>query len=557
MGVSKISILEILYRKLPKCQLSSDLGGFMKSVFKAAKIFAVVLMAALLVTSCASQRDPNAEYELTILHTNDHHGSVLTRPDSNKVGHGGLAERATFIKQARAQNENVLLLGAGDVNMGQAVSNMFAAEPDIKAYNLMGYEAVTFGNHEFDGTLAKLEKQMSISKFPWLSANIKRDNGRYLGKQYIIKKYPGFTVGIFGLTTTRTQISASPDKSLTFIDEIEAAKETVDYLRNKKKVDIVIALTHIGDVIEAEGQNTSVMLAEQVEGIDLIIDGHSHTYMAEPKIVNSTPIVSANEWGKYVGKADITVKNGHIQWFSWKPIEITDAAFPPDADMTALLQPYVDEANKALKRVVMTTSAEFPFSNEKVTRLPRYGETASGDLLCDAAVWQLEQIGVHADFAIYNGGGIRTSLPAGDVTSEDILTMLPFENIVYVMTLKGSDVMDLFNFIPTMNQGAGAFAQVSSQVSYTLTFDREGKNGRISNVLIDGKPIDTNKTYRIATNDYLAKGGDGYVAFTKAIDSFNSSILINDMVVNYVKTLPSPVEPKTYGRITIIGGVNQ
>lgn len=529
----------------------------MKSVFKAAKIFAVVLAAALLVTSCASQRDPNAEYELTILHTNDHHGSVLTRPDSNKVGHGGLAERATFIKQVRSQNENVLLLGAGDINTGQAVSNISAAEPDIKAYNLMGYDAVTFGNHEFDGTLAKLERQMAESKFPWLSANVKRSNGKYLGNQYIIKKYKGFTVGIFGITTNRTEVIASPDKSLTFIDEIDAAKNTVDYLRNKKKVDIVIALTHIGDVQEAEDHNTSVMLAEQVEGIDLIIDGHSHSYFAEPKLVNGTPIVTANEWGKYVGKADITVKNGHIQWFSWKPVEITDAAFTPDAEMSELLQSYIDEANKALKQVVMTTTAEFPFENEKVTRLSRYGETASGDLICDATVWQLEQIGVHADLAIHNGGNIRASLPAGEVTRENIVTMLPFENIVHVLTLKGSDVVDLFNFIPTQNQGVGGFVQVSNHVSYTLTFDANGKNGKISNILIDGNPIDTNKTYRIATNDYLAKGGDGYVAFTKAIDTFNSSLLLSDAVVNYVQTLPSPVEPKTYGRITVIGGVNQ
>lgn len=526
----------------------------MKLVAKLGKMLVVLTAASLFLSGCASTKaDPNAEYKLVVLHTNDHHGSVLSRKDEDGVGQGGLAERATFIKQERATaasaGEDILVVDAGDINMGQAVSNMFAAEPDILAFNAMGYEVATLGNHEFDGTLAKLQQQMKISEFPWLSANIKQGN-KYLAEPYIIKKYAGFTVGIFGLTTLRTKVIASPDKSLTFLDEIETAKEMVTYLRDKKKVDVVILLGHLGDVEETEDHETSVKVAEAVSGIDLIIDGHSHSYFESAKYVNGTPIVTANEWGKYIGKATFTIKGGSVTNIDWEAVKINDKDFPPDAEVAALVAPYVEKANAALSEVVMKTTAEFDFGK----KWPRYKEMASGDLLGDATVAAVKSIGVDVDFAIHNGGNIRTSLPAGDVTKENIITMLPFENYVYVLTLKGSSVKELFDFIPTLNQGAGGFPQVSKGVKYTLTYEADGTHGKISDVTINGQPIDENKTYRIATNDYMAGGGDGYVALTKSIDTFNTSMLVNEMVTDYVKTLPQPITPTTDGRITVVGG---
>lgn len=524
----------------------------MKIVAKFGKVFAAAAVAALLLTGCAStskKADPNAEYTLEILHTNDHHGSVVNRKDKDGVGQGGLAERATFIKGERAKGGNLLVLDAGDINTGMAVSNMFAAEPDIKAYNAMGYEAVAFGNHEFDGSLAKLQKQMKLSEFTWLSANIKQGN-KYLGKPYIIKEYEGFKVGVFGLTTLRTKVIASPDASLTFLDEIETAKEMVSYLRNKKKVDVVILLGHIGSVLETADQETSTKIAEAVTGIDLIIDGHSHTYYDKPDYVNGTPVVSANEQGKFMGKAVLTIKGGKVAKLDWAPVQIDDKDFPPDAEMTAMLTPYIEKANASLKEVVMTTTDQFDFGY----KWPRYKEMSSGDLLCDATIAYVKSTGVTADFAVFGGGTIRTALPKGPVTKEDIVTMLPFENYVYVLTLKGSDVKALFDFIPTLNQGAGGFAQVSKGVKYTLTYDEKGTNGKISDITINGKPVDESKTYRVATNDYMAKGGDGYVIMKNAIDIYNTSILVNDMVADYVKNLPQPVTPATDGRITVVGG---
>ena len=208
------------------------------------------------------EREVGVEYTLTLVHTNDHHGATLS-----KDGKFGLAERGTFIKSIREKNENVLLLDAGDINTGSALSNMYDAKPDILAYNILEYDAVTFGNHEFDGSLEKLQNQMEISEFPWLGANITFEDGSFLGEPYIIKDYPGFRVGVLGLTTLRTLTISSPDKSLVFADEITTAQEYVDILKNTMKCDIIIVLGHLGDVVEEASQNTSIKLAETVSAM--------------------------------------------------------------------------------------------------------------------------------------------------------------------------------------------------------------------------------------------------------------------------------------------------
>lgn len=515
----------------------------MKRRFGLVLAFAAVA-AGLLFSSCASTvKDNGKTYELVVLNTNDTHGADLATAD----GIGGFASQATFVKQVRAQNKNVLVLHAGDVNTGSALSNMFSAEPDIRSLNAIGYDAVTLGNHEFDGPLEKLRKQIAISKFQWISANIKQGN-KYLVKPYIIRNYDGFRVAVIGLTTRRTLTIASPDRSLTFTDEIETAKQMVELVRGKEHADIVIVCGHLGDVAETEDHETSVKLAENVPGIDLIVDGHSHSYFAEPKIVNGVPIVTANVYGKYVGDGVMTIRDGKKAGFTWKPVEITAKEFAPDPEVTKLLEPYVAKADAALKDVVLTTTAPFPFG----LRLTRYQEMASGDVLCDGMVAYCRNQGIGIDCAVTNGGGIRSELPAGNVTRGDILTMLPFDNVLFVLTLKGSDVIELFNFIGSVKQGAGAWAQVSKEVKYTITYDAAG-NGTLSGLTINGAPVDPDKTYKIATNDYMAGGGDGYVAFKKSIDTFNSSMLLSSVFVDYVKSFKGAFTPVTDGRITVIG----
>jgi 5'-nucleotidase/UDP-sugar diphosphatase len=160
------------------------------------------------------------------------------------------------------------------------------------------------------------------------------------------------------------------------------------------------------------------------------------------------------------------------------------------------------------------------------------------------------------DFGFINGGYIRQGLKKGDITRDDILSIVPFENYLYVVTLSGSDVAALFDYIATINQGARGFPQVSKEISYTITYDEKGMNGKISDILINGEKIDLEKMYRIAVTDYLAGGGDGYEVLTKSVDTFNTSMLISDVVVEYAKSFDSEIYPKTENRINIIGGID-
>jgi 5'-nucleotidase/UDP-sugar diphosphatase len=514
----------------------------MKNVVKFVS-FAVLLSFALFPAFAEPAKDLGAgqTHELILLHTNDHHGAVL--PNG---GRGGLAEVASYVKAVKAVNKQVLLLDAGDINTGSALSNMFAAEPDILGYNMMGYDVATFGNHEFDGTQAKLDKQISQAKFPFVSSNIKTADGKFLGgNQYLIKKYDGFTVGIFGITTLRTKIIASPDKSLTFINEIDAAREVVNILRNREKVDIVIGMTHIGDVKEAPDHIISPELAAAVPGIDIIVDAHSHTYMEKPVVVGNTYIVSANEWGKYVGTGRLSVRNGKLAGFDWAP-----AYIGPDPAVTAMVKPYIEEANKSLKEVVGQAADTFVFGN----RLTRYQETALGNMITDANVWYFKTVyNQPLDFAFHNGGNMRAELPKGDITQEKILTVLPFENYLYIVTLKGSEVLELFDFVATIQQGAGGFPQFSGEVRYTI--DKTQGKGVIKDLTIGGAPVDPNKTYRFCTNDYILGGGDGYEVMKKAQDPFNTSLLLSYVVGEYIKAKGGVISPELDGRLQVIGGL--
>ncbi|MDR1301484.1 MAG: 5'-nucleotidase C-terminal domain-containing protein [Treponema sp.] len=489
----------------------------------------------------AAQPPQGKSYELILLHTNDHHGAI--HPNN---GQGGLGWRAMYIKAIKAFNPQVLLLDAGDINTGTALSNMFSAEPDILAYNLMGYDAAILGNHEFDQNMEQLQHQGELVAFPVITSNIKTADGAYLGVPYLVKQYDGFTIGMFGITTLRTKVIASPDPSLIFINEIDAAREMVDILRNQEQVDIVIGITHIGDVKEAPDHITSPELAAAVPGIDIIVDGHSHSFFEAPLKVDTTYIVTAHEWGKYIGQGKLSVENGKLRDFDWIPIEITQ-----DREITDMLSPYITKANESLKEVVGSATSEFVMGN----RLPRKIETPLGDAICDAMVWYFQTTYNQAvDFAFINGGNIRAGIPAGLITREQVLTVLPFENYLYLVSLKGSEIIDLFTFIASIPQGNGGWAQVSQEVRYTIDY-AQGE-GILKDLTIHGEAVDPNRVYRFCTNSYLLGGGDGYTVLKNAQEPFNTS-LIDSWVVLEALQAAGTISPETDGRITVIGGVEE
>jgi 5'-nucleotidase/UDP-sugar diphosphatase len=523
----------------------------MKRLFR---ILPLAVLISLLVSPLFARpvRDAASvgkNYELVLLHTNDHHGAVL--PIN---GQGGLAEVAAFVKQIRQANPYVLLVDAGDINTGPALSNMFAAEPDFLAYNMMGYDVAIMGNHEFDKDQTQLLRQIDLANFPFFSSNIKTADGNFLGgRQYLIKNYGGLKVGLFGITTLRSRIIASPDPSLVWLNEIDAARAAVEALK-REKVDLIIGLTHIGDVKEGPDHITSPELAAAVPGIDIIVDGHSHSFFETPRKAGNTYIVTANEWGKYVGYGKISVKDGLLAGFDWKPEPINtkeNQVYAPNAAVSALLAPYIEKASASLKEVVGEAAEDFVFGN----RLTRYQETALGNLVTDANVWYFKAVyNQDIDFAFHNGGNIRAALPKGPITQESILTLLPFENYLFIVSLKGSDIIELFNFIGTIPQGAGGFPQFSKELRYTIDKSAGQDKGVVKDLTIGGLPVDPARTYRFCTNDYLLGGGDGYTILTKSENPFNTSLLLSYVVIEYIRSQGGVISPSLDGRLTLIGG---
>jgi len=524
---------------------------------------ALALLGFFVACGTIREHDPNANspvHKLVVLHTNDTHGHPVKFFKYPAPDVGGLPARATLIGQIRAKNRNVLVLDAGDLNTGRVESNFFKAKPDIEGFNYIGYDAMAVGNHEFDNPVCVLRDQMELAQFPFLSANVKTRDGKYLARPYIIKRFGKLKVAIFGLTTKETETTGNPEhiKDLIFEDEVEVAKKLVPML--KKEADVVIALVHMG--IYPFCTKGSKWLASEVSGIDLIVDGHTHTRLDYPIIIKSTGsdhktiIVQAWKWGLVLGRVDLWIQNRKVKDFKFGTIPVNlktvekkqdgtkayhfiGKEIEEDQRLLRLFQPYLDKVESLLSEVIGHAEGTF------LAKGLRTRETALGDMVADSILWFTRHLGV--DFAIQNGGGIRTDLPKGRITRGLIHEILPFDNSVVVLTMKGSDVLSFFDYIATICRGRGAFPQVSGGLRFTISYAA----GKCEDILINGKPVDPDRMYKIATNSYLANGGDGYKVFLKAIDRFESSMFQRDVLIEYIKSLGGRIRPEVKGRIKV------
>lgn len=530
------------------------MGVAVKSVRPYILIFLFLVLT--LFVSCGLPQGQQAGTEATVhhlvvLHTNDTHGHPLKFRHELEPDVGGLPARASLVREIRAAESHVLVLDAGDLNTGQAESNLFKAAPDIEGYNHIGYDAMALGNHEFDNPVTVLQDQMRLARFPFLSANVMTREGRHLARPYIIKAFSGFRVAVFGLTLRETPGIANPEyvKDLRFLDEVEAARTLVPRLR--EEADLVIALTHLG--IYDSPEKGSRRLASQVSGIDLIVDGHSHTFLDSPVLVtnpsgHTTPIVQAWKWGLVVGRLDLRIEKGKIADFRYRNLPVNlkhagrflDREIPEDKGLLGLLQPYESETASRLSEVIGYAQGTFP-SRDLVR-----GETAIGNLVADSMRWYARARG--ADFAVQNGGGIRADIQEGQVPARTVHDILPFDNTVVLLELRGSDVQRLFDYMATVPAGRGAFPQVSEEV--TLTIDPAAR--RCEQVLIGGKPLDPERFYRVVTNSFLARGGDGYRVFLNARETFDYGTPQQTVLIEYIRALGGRITPKVEGRIRLL-----
>jgi len=519
------------------------------------------VLSTLLMFSLFSTASFAKTYQLTILHTNDHHGHFLKFNPYPVMDVGGLSAQSTLVNIVRAeaaeQGGHVLLLSAGDVNTGIPESDMLDAEPDIKLMNAIGYDAMTLGNHEFDKPRDVLLKQKEWAAFPFLAANIvKKDSGETLIEPYIIKEFDGLKVAILGLTTEETPILTFPENTadLKFTSVIETAKTLVPKLR--EEADIVIALTHLGFFEDSGGGYKSpgdLKLAKEVSGIDVIVGGHSHTELKEAQVVNKTIIVQAGEWSQNVGRLDLKIDTDapekitesvyrlipvnmkkRVKYNDKTYYMFADKGYLEDQEMLDAITPYAEQAGKLLSEPLGEAVNLLEGAKEKV----RAEETNLANLVTDAM-----RAKTGAEIALQNGGGIRADIAPGPITYKDVLTIQPFGNTLVVVDMTGQQIMDALAYAATVEPGNGAFLQVSG-LKWT------NNKGVAENVTVSDKPLDLQKTYKVVTNNFMAAGGDGY-KMLKDLPQVNTGFVDADAVKEYIKKA-GKVDPKVEGRLTII-----
>ena len=468
---------------------------------------------------------------ITILHLNDIHGRVEANEREEAMG---FALLKTKVDELRAANPNTLLLNAGDTLHGTTMINVTEGQTMIDLMNLVGFDAMVPGNHDFNYGYTRLLELNKMAKFPILAANVVNEKEESLFEEYTIKEVDGVKVGIFGLATDETKFKSHSKNTIgvDFTNAVEASKKMVAKLK-AEGADVIIALAHLG--IEGTTTMTSKEVAEKVEGIDLIVDGHSHEILN--KLVGDTLIVQADSYTKNIGIVNIEILDGKIvnktaTLFGYEEaLELT-----PNVEVAALIEK-INEINAPIIDVVVGKTT-VDLAGERVD--VRTGETNLGNLIADAMIKA-----TNADIAFANGGGIRASIPAGEVKVKDILGSFPFDNILAVVEVTGAEIMEAVEIgVNKYPEEAGHFLHVAGM---TYSFNPAAEVGaRVKEVLVGGEALDLGKTYKLVTNDFIAAGGDGYTMF-KGKTVIAEGGLLSDVLIEYFKEAKE-VAPVVEGR---------
>lgn len=516
------------------------------------------------------------------MHSNDTHANLTN-----------IARKVTAVKEVRAKKPNALLVDAGDVFSGSLYFNEFKGQADLAFMNLMGYDVMTFGNHEFDLGSSPQGHQALVdfikgAQFPFVSANVdfSKDNkftGLFSdlissdpknGKIYngIIKEINGEKVGIFGLTTAETKDISSPG-SIAFENYIEEAEKAVKAFEDKG-VNKIIALTHIG-YDDNPAYDNDLMLAKSVAGIDVIVGGHSHTQLDKPVVVDKnmggqakdkTIIVQAYQYNDYLGTLDVTFNpQGVVIAHNGALLKVADYA--EDTNAVATLKPFkdkVDAVSKSETGATATVALENPRDNGDTAKPSvRKNETPLGNVITDGMLAKAKQYNKDVIMALQNGGGIRTAINQGPITVGEVISVLPFGNTLATVTLTGAELKQTLeksvSLYPLEN---GGFLHVSGA---KVEFDSSKPAGqRIVKISYKDAQnnyieIQDNLKYTIATNAFTAKGGDGFDVLAKAYAEGRVTDLgLSDWenLAEHLKSLVN-VNPKVEGRIVDVANSQQ
>ncbi len=509
-----------------------------------------------------------ADYELNILHINDFHSRVeeINKFDSTcseketaaQECFGGAARLKTAFDQRRSalSGKNVLSLNAGDNFQGSLFYSTLKGKAELEMMNVIGFDAMTVGNHEFDDGETAILPFLEGAKFPVLGANVKPTPQSTLGdriKPSTVVEIGGQKIGIIGVVTTDTNEIANPGPNVKIDDDVAAIEAEVAKLK-AEGVNKIIALTHVGYKRDLE-------VIAKISDIDVIVGGHSHTLLsntdakaegAYPTLVDNpggykVPVVTAGAYSKYLG--DVVVifdDNGVVKSATGNPI-LVDKTFAPDQAVAAQVAELAKPIDELRKKVIGQSSDKI----EGDRTVCRVKECSMGNLVADAMLDAAKGQGM--TMAVINGGGLRASIASGDVTQGDVISVLPFQNTLATFQLSGADLVKaLENGVSQIDDGAGRFPQVAG---LKFSFDKSKPAGsKVSDVQAkegDGfVAIDPAKIYGVVSNNFMRAGGDGYASFkTGAQNAYDYGPDLADVTAAYVGA-NAPYKPYTDGRIT-------
>jgi 5'-nucleotidase len=555
---------------------------------RAAAVSATVLAAAAMAATPASAQNPDPTSDVRLISINDLHGNLeppagssgrVTLPDGSAVDAGGAAYLATHVKQLRAQTPNSLVLSAGDnIGASPVISALFHDEPTADFLNMLGVQASAVGNHEFDEGYQELLRMQfggchptdgcqfrssyGGEKFPVLGSNVSFDNGLPALLPFTVQFSGGMPIGIIGATLKDlpTVVTSEAIKGLKFGDEAEAINRTAGVL-DRLGIKAQVVLMHQGDNTEGGGPNDcrlapgpAAQIAAKVSpSVDAIFTGHSHQQydcVINDPAGNPRPVLQGASFGRLLSVVDLKIDKKTrdvVRSATVARNEIVTRDVIPDPDVAKLVDEAKTKAAPIANRQVGTITADLPAAGGPS------GESSLGDVIADGQL--AATASTNAQIAITNPGGIRADLvykssPNGEgdgvVTYGEAFSVQPFANIMQTVTLTGAN---LKNVLEQQWQPNGTkILQISSSLHYTYSASAPA-GSKVSNITVNGTPVDPNASYRVSVNNFLAAGGDGFTEFTKGTDLAGGPVDL-DAFTAYLGAHPG-LAPPPADRITV------
>ncbi|MDH5701069.1 MAG: bifunctional metallophosphatase/5'-nucleotidase [Nitrospirota bacterium] len=479
---------------------------------------------------------------LVILHSSEHHGVALPLEQAEDSRVGGLARRASIVEEIRREGAPVLMVDSGDILIGTALSSWFRGEPDIRAMNLIRYDAMVAGNHDFDYGLDHLRTLVDLADFPMLCTNLQSERSPLPCRRSVVTRLGNVSVGVLGIVGK----SNFPDtfnrdvaSELSLVDPIASLQAEALRLRTEDHVDLVIALTH-------QDTDEDLNILETIDGVDVIIGGHTKGFdglyapgLREPVKSMTRPgrvYVKTHRQGRTVGRLDLAIEDGSVLHAQSRNIPVT-ASVPVEPNVQQLLDEYRQRFARHATQVLGQASVRLQGDRPVV----RTQEANLGNLLADRM-----QTTLGTDIALINAGQIRRSLEPGPVTLGDVLSVLPFESSLVTLHVTGAMLRQaLEHSVSQWPNHAGRFFQMSGlQVTYN---GKAPVGSRVRSIMVGGASLDVTKTYTVATDAFVADGGDGYDILTHAIHRIDHQTPLRDLLLKALAE--GPLHAETDDRI--------